>query len=218
MQLTLFNLEDSYSYHYHDYILLEQNKTTYNMLMNQEWNSFILYGKSGSGKTHLAHIWQKLKNAMFIDQYLINTKNDIGNIISNSNAFIIEDIDNIDNELSILHYYNYIKENKKLLLMTCSIAPKLLNYHIKDLKSRILHTMSAKLANPDEELLKIMLIKLFTDKQIHIELKVINYILNNTERSFQNLSNIVKCIVRDLPHYNNGVTIPFVKSIIEKND
>ena len=218
MQLTLFDLEDTYSYHYHDYILLEQNKETYNMLMNQNWNSFILYGKSGSGKTHLAHIWQKLKNAAFIDQNLINTEEDIGNIISNNNAFIIENIDNINNELSILHYYNYIKENKKLLLMTSSTAPRFLNYSIKDLKSRILHTMSAKLANPDEELLKIMLIKLFADKQIHIELKVINYILNNTERSFQNLSNIVKCIDRELPYYNSGVTIPFIRSIIGKND
>ncbi|MGN7619019.1 MAG: chromosomal DNA replication initiator [Ehrlichia sp.] len=219
MQLTLFDVEDSHSYHYHDYILLEQNRETYNMLMDQQWYSFILYGKSGSGKTHLTHIWQKLKNATFINQNLINAnEKDIGNVISSNNAFIIENIDNINNELSILHYYNYIKENKKLLLMTSSIPPRFLNYHIKDLKSRMLETMSAKLANPDEELLKIMLIKLFADKQIHIELKVINYILNNTERSFQNLSNIVKCIDRELPYCNSGVTIPLVRSIIGKND
>ncbi|GAT77022.1 chromosomal DNA replication initiator-like protein [Ehrlichia ruminantium] len=218
MQLTLFDLEESYSYNYHDYILLEKNHETYNMLMNQQWSSFILYGKSGSGKTHLAHIWQKLKNAIFIDHDLINTGKGIENVISSSNAFIIENIENISNESSTLHYYNYIKENKKVLLMTSSIAPRFLNYKIKDLKSRMLYTMNAKLANPDEELLKIMLIKLFVDRQIHIELKVINYILNNTERSFQSLSNIVKCIYRELPYYNNGVTIPFVKSIIGKNE
>ncbi|QXK92143.1 chromosomal DNA replication initiator [Neoehrlichia mikurensis] len=213
-QLKLFDLPYSKSYQYHDYILLDQNKYTYNILMNYDWNCFILYGKSGSGKTHLAHIWQKLKNASFINQEPIAKTM---HIIHNSNAFIIEDIDKIKDEPWILHCYNYARENNKLLLMTSSISPKSLNCNLKDLKSRILSAISGGLANPNEELLKIMLIKLFTDHQLHINLKIINYILNNTERSFKNLRNIVSCIDKELSNKINGITISFIKWIIKKN-
>ncbi|MEH0831501.1 P-loop NTPase family protein [Anaplasma bovis] len=213
-QLKLFDVKEGHSYQCSDYILLEDNKHTYNLLMNNDtWNCFLLYGKPGSGKTHLAHIWQELKRAVFITYDVISSSI---NAIYRSNAVIIEDIDSPIDESWVFHCYNYAKEIGRPLLMTSSTPPNHIDYKLKDLKSRIVSTMSASLADPTEELLRIALVKLFTNLQMHTDAKTINYILNNTERSFKKISDIVNLIYTELPGSASGVTIPFVRSILRR--
>ncbi|AAV86390.1 chromosomal DNA replication initiator [Anaplasma marginale str. Dawn] len=214
-QLKLFDTQEVHSYQCSDYILLDHNRHTYNLLMNTySWGCFVLYGKSGSGKTHLAHMWQKLRKASFICHGQV-----IGEAIGTireSSAVIIEDIDNLRDESWVLHCYNFAREAGKPLLMTSSLPPHMLNYQLKDLESRIVSAMSASLADPDEELLRIMLVKLFTDRQMHIDVRTVNYILNNVERSFKKLSDVVNLIDTELPTNARGVTIPFVRSVIRR--
>ena len=210
-------MQEVHSYQCSDYVLLDHNRHTYNLLMNSDsWSCFVLYGKSGSGKTHLAHMWQKLRRANFIDHD--QTLNEAIGIIRESSAVIIEDIDSLKDESWVLHCYNFSREAGKPLLMTSSLPPSRLNYQLKDLGSRIVSAMSASLADPDEELLRIMLVKLFTDRQMHIDIRTVNYILNNVERSFKKLSGVVNLIDTELSTNTRGVTIPFVKSVIRRSD
>jgi len=105
-----------------------------------------------------------------------------------------------------------MKENNKRLLITSSISPKELNFQLRDLSSRILSTASAKILPASEELLKIMLIKKFADKQLKVDLKMINYILTRIERSFYGISKIVEEI--DNKAIGANITIPFVNSML----
>lgn len=207
MQLNLFN-NKHVDYNQKNYIVLNENKEIYNLISNDiSWRSIILFGPKGSGKTHLAHIWQSINNAIFIQ---------VNNFISDirySDAFILEDIENIKNEEILLHCYNYIKENNKRLLMTSSISPKELNLKLKDLKSRLLSTINIKILPPSEELLKVMLIKRFSDKQFKIDLKVINYILARIERSFCSVANMIEKI--DNESVRGKITIPFIISLLK---
>ena len=215
-QIKLFDVQEMHSYQCSDYIVLESNRHTYNLLMNSDmWSCLVLHGAHGSGKTHLAHLWQKLKKACFLE---LASMAETIKTIRCSTAIIIEDINKIRAEEWLLHCYNYAKENSKPLLMTSSVAPNKLNYKLKDLESRILAAISAKLADPNEELLRIMLVKLFTDRQLHIDIKTINYILNNVERSFKKLSDVVSVIDNELTNTSGGVTIPFVRSIIRRTE
>ncbi|MGN7661292.1 MAG: chromosomal DNA replication initiator [Anaplasma sp.] len=214
-QLKLFDMQEVHSYQCSDYVLLDYNRHTYNLLMNTDsWDCLVLYGKSGSGKTHLAHMWKKLRRASFVSPEQIN---ETINTIRESSAVIVEDIDNLQDESWMLHCYNFSRENGKPLLMTSALPPQRLKYRLKDLKSRIVSTTSASLADPDEELLRIMLIKLFTDRHIHIDIRTVNYILNNVERSFKKLSDTVNLIDTELPTRTKGVTIPFVRSIVRRD-
>ncbi|WP_341821114.1 DnaA ATPase domain-containing protein [Wolbachia endosymbiont (group A) of Myopa testacea] len=209
MQLNLFNNNQA-DYSRQNYIILDENKHIYNSVIEDlSWKSLILFGPKSSGKTHLAHIWQSINDAIFIN---------VNNFISEirySDAFILEDVQNIKDEEMLLHCYNYMKENDKKLLITSSISPKKLNFKLRDLSSRILSTISVKILPASEELLRIMLIKRFSDKQLKIDLKVINYILARIERSFYSIDKIIEKI--DNESIGSNVTVPFISTLFKKD-
>ncbi|NUY39146.1 chorismate synthase [Wolbachia endosymbiont of Litomosoides brasiliensis] len=209
MQLNLFN-NNHVDYSRQNYIVLDENKRIYNAVINDlSWKCLLLFGPKGSGKTHLAHIWQSINNAIFINV------NDFIGEIGNSDAFILEDMQDIQDEAMLLHCYNYMKENNKRLLITSSTSLKRLNFKLKDLSSRILSTISVKIPSASEELLRIMLMKRFSDKQLKINLKVINYILARIERSFCSVTKIIEKM--DDRSMGSNVTIPFVSTLLKKD-
>jgi chromosomal replication initiation ATPase DnaA len=210
VQLNLFN-NGQVNYCQQNYIVLDENKHVYNSVINDlSWKCLILFGPRSSGKTHIAHIWQSIHNAIFIN---------VNNFVSDirySDAFILEDIQNTQDEEMLLHCYNYMKENNKRLLITSSVSPKELDFKLKDLSSRILSTISIKILPASEELLRIMLIKRFSDKQLKIDLKVINYILTRVERSFCSVNRIIEKI--DSKSMGSSITIPLISSLLKNQE
>lgn len=207
MQLSLFEHQESYAHE--DYIILAGNKCAHDFIVNDKtWGCLILYGPSGSGKTHLAHIWQKLNKAVFIDL------NNFISAISAGNAFILEDIEKIQNEVLFLHCYNYAKENGKKLLLTSSLIPNAMNFRLNDLKSRILSTISVGITLESEELLRLLLVKQLTDRQLQVSPRIIDYILTQSERSLRRIRHIVDAIDKKSMYRSTGITIPFVRSIL----
>ncbi len=209
VQLNLFN-NDQVDYCQQNFIILDENKQIYHSVVDDlTWKCMILFGPKSSGKTHLAHIWQSVNNAIFIN---------VNNFVSEirySDAFILEDIQDIKDETMLLHCYNYMKENNKRLLMTSSISPKKLNFKLRDLSSRILSTITVKISPASEELLRIMLIKRFSDKQLKVDLKVIDYILARIERSFCSVNKVIEKI--DSESMGSNITIPFISTLLKKS-
>ncbi|WCR58562.1 DnaA ATPase domain-containing protein [Wolbachia endosymbiont of Ctenocephalides felis wCfeJ] len=209
MQLNLFN-NNQIDYCQQNFIVLDENKHVYNSVIGDPfWKCLILFGPKGSGKTHLTHIWQSVNNAIFIN---------VNNFVSEmrySDAFILEDIQNIQDEAMLLHCYNYMRENDKRLLITSSTSPKRLNFRLKDLSSRILSTTNVKIPPASEELLRIMLIKRFSDKQLRVNLRVIDYILARIERSFCSVNKIIEKI--DNESMGSNITIPFINTLLRKD-
>ncbi|MDR0288709.1 MAG: chorismate synthase [Rickettsiales bacterium] len=209
VQLNLFNNNQA-DYSRQNFIILDENKHVYHSVIDDlSWKCLILFGPKSSGKTHLAHIWQSMNDAIFIN---------VNNFISEirySNAFILEDIQNVQDEAMLLHCYNYMKENNKRLLITSSTSPNKLNFKLKDLSSRILSTISIKIPSASGELLRIMLMKRFSDKQLKIDLKVIDYILARVERSFYSISEIIEKI--DDESMGSNVTLPFISALLKRD-
>jgi chromosomal replication initiation ATPase DnaA len=209
-QLNLFK-NSLVDYSQHNYIVLNENKSVYDLITNNlSWQCLLLCGPRSSGKTHLSHIWKAVNNAIFIN---------INNFISDmrySNAFILEDIHSIQDETSLLHCYNYMKESNKKILLTSLASPYELNFKLRDLNSRILSTTSTQIPPASEELLRIMLIKRFTDKQLKVDLKVVNFILKRIERSFYSVNRIIEEI--DNKSVGTSITIPFISSVLREMD
>ena len=114
----------------------------------------------------------------------------------------------------MLHFYNLIEEKKGYLLLTSLIAPKLWKISLPDLKSRILSSIAVKIKKPNDQLLSSVLVKLFVDKQILIDKKIIKFIVYRSERSFANLENIVNKIDKQSLITKKKININFVKKLI----
>ena len=225
IQLSL-NLKKKKIYEKDDFLVSNSNKEAYRLINSwPEWRSrkIIIFGDSGTGKTHLSKIWENKTSAIILNLNKLK-KIKFESFFQKKNIFIIENIsgffDKINKkeknnlEKKLLHFYNLIEEKKGYLLLTSLIAPKLWKISLPDLKSRILSSIAVKIKKPNDELLSSVLVKLFVDKQILIDKKIIKFIVYRSERSFANLENIVNKIDKQSLITKKKININFVKKLI----
>jgi chromosomal replication initiation ATPase DnaA len=172
-------------------------------------NMLLLHGKHNAGKSHLAYIWQLKSNAKHISpEHIANT--------DNSANIVLEDIDLICNQLDteIFHLINRFYNSNSSILFTSTLPAQYLDIKLPDLRSRLNALPEVSIGMPDEELLKAVLIKLFTDKQIRIDLEVINFIISRIDRSFDAIHDIVNKIDAKSLQEKRHITIPLIKDLI----
>ena len=75
-------------------------------------------------------------------------------------------------------------------------------------------SISIKIKKPDDKLLSLVLIKLFSDKQILIDKKIIKFIVYRSERSFTNLRMIVNKLDKKSLITKKKINLSFVKELI----
>lgn len=207
----LLNFQHSDSYKDSDFIISLSNLDAYKAIQNHyEWphNRLLIIGEKGSGKTHLMKIWQLKTNAS-----LINEASDLININLYS-SLIVENIEN-HSENTMLEIINLANEHCIPLLLTASVYP---NFKINDLRSRIASTYKQFIKKPDEELMKILLIKQFSDRQIKVDKGVIDYISSNIKKSFIILNDVVNLIDKLSQLQKKKVTKQLVKNVINLLD
>ncbi|MEZ5756810.1 MAG: DnaA/Hda family protein [Emcibacteraceae bacterium] len=161
----------------------------------EHFHCLIIYGPKGCGKTHLCHVWREISNAQILNADDVDK---IDFLSSDNLVYVLEDIDqiidNIDTQHSLLHLYNWVREQGGYLLLTANARPKNWPVSLKDLSSRLLATETVEIKAPDDELLKAIINKQFSDRQIVIRTDVINYLVARTERSFEAVRQLVQKI------------------------
>lgn len=184
---------------------------------DDKFHCLIIYGPDGCGKTHLSHVWQNISNAVLVNLEQLPT---LDFMSGNDFVFVIEDVDNhVDNsqiEESLFHLYNWVKEQGGYLLLTARKRPKLWPLTLADLSSRLLASEVVKIDPPEDDLLRAIIIKQFSDRQIKLADDVINYILPRTERSFEAVRRLVKAIDRLSLVEKKKITISVVRRVLEK--
>jgi chromosomal replication initiation ATPase DnaA len=108
-------------------------------------------------------------------------------------ALAIEDLDRgIADERIFFHLLNLTKEKGHALLATSRNAPGDLHVALPDLRSRLRALPMVRIDPPDDEILKAVLVKLFTDRQLTPEPHVITHLALHMERSFEAAINVVE--------------------------
>lgn len=151
----------------------------------------VLAGPAGSGKSHLAKIWQEISGAISIHpaQGSGAARN------AESNAVLFEDADRRGfDDTELFHTINTVRENKTTLLMTTRDWPGNWDVTLPDLRSRLKAVTVVEIGEPDDELLTQVLFKLFADRQLILDDKLINYIVTRMERSLDTAQAIVERI------------------------
>lgn len=156
----------------------------------------VLAGPTGSGKSHIAHIWQQKADAK--EASLVDNSDDLVETVKTT-PILIENVDQLlassqANETQLFHLLNSAKEAGSFVLMTARSWPASWKVSLPDLASRIKAATIVEISEPDENLLTQVIFKLFADRQVEIDEKTVNYLVMRMERSLAVASKIVEAM------------------------
>ena len=118
------------------------------------------------------------------------------NFLDINRNIVVDDIDGklktLADEENFLHIYNNLSLTGGNILLLASKAPVQWELKLADLRSRIQASPAIEIRMPDDELIYAVLIKLFSDRQIRIDLRVLEYIVKRIDRSFSSAQRFVE--------------------------
>ena len=145
--------------------------------------SVLVVGPARSGKSHLANVW-RLKTGAGATLPAGTLGLSAVAILQDSKALVVEDIDRgIADQKALFHLLNLARELRTYLLLTSSRAPGDLDIALPDLRSRLRALPVVRIENPDADLLRAVLVKLFNDRQLAVEPHVIGHVALHMDRS-----------------------------------
>jgi chromosomal replication initiation ATPase DnaA len=152
--------------------------------------SQIVVGPAGSGKSHLANVWRRRSGAAVVAAR--NLDEAVVRGFEARPALVVEDIDRgVSSEQILFHLMNLAREKSGALLMTSRAAPGEIAITLPDLRSRLRATSPVQIAPPDESLIRSVLVKLFSDRQLIVEPHVVGYLALHMERSMDAILRVV---------------------------
>ncbi len=155
----------------------------------------MLTGPAGSGKTHLTHVWRERTGASSMPAAAFD-ENAL-RVLDRERAFAIEDLDRgIGEERALFHLLNIAHERGLSILLTSRLAPGELSVGLPDLRSRLRALPLAAVEPPDDPLIEAVLVKLFADRQIHVDPALVEYVMIRIERSMAGAGRAVEAIDR----------------------
>ncbi|MBR2299436.1 MAG: hypothetical protein IJ870_02540 [Alphaproteobacteria bacterium] len=190
-----------------------------------KWPFFalLIFGPHGCGKTHLAHIFAdhinlNLKHPMpigFIQARDIKT-NKVAFIHAQYPCLVVENVTAQVNEEAIFHLFNVYQNEGGFILFTSLYPFARINFKLPDLKSRLNMVPRVPISEPDDEMLEALILKLFTDRGIMISADVLNYIVQNMERSFSYAIKLVEEADALSLSLKRAVTVPLIKEAMHQ--
>ena len=198
------------SYAEKDFVVSDCNRVAFEQVSGwPEWQSLLLIGQAGCGKTHLGHIWMHQAQAELVD-----CKETILKPETLHGHCFIDNIEHADQE-ALFHTINIAKEHHFSLLLSCKKPIKQSDFTLPDLTSRLLALPVAEIENPDDDALMGVMRKQFADRQIHAEDDVMLYALTRIERSFDALNHFIQHIDGAMWRQKKNLTIPFIREALK---
>ncbi len=174
----------------------------------------IIAGPTGSGKSHLGAIWKTMSGARrisAIDLQPVNVPALLGN-----GALLIEDahIPGFD-EAAMFHAINWAAERGGNILITTRLWPDEWQISLPDLISRLKAAPVIELYEPDNALLCMVLVKLFSDRQIPVDAPLVEYLVSRMERSLESAARIVAALDKAALSQKRAITRPLAARVLQ---
>ncbi|MDC0163671.1 DnaA/Hda family protein [Candidatus Pelagibacter sp.] len=184
----LFELDHKKNFNEHDFYVSKSNFYAYNIIDKwPKWEKKILniFGEKFSGKTHLANIFKSKTNALLINANKIDEE--IFKKIKLFENIIIDDFEKNYDEKLIYSIFNLADQDNKYMLINSLIPINEIEFKLPDMISRSKNCLSAKIESPEDDLIFAIILKNFSDRQIKIEKKIIEFIINRIDRSYSKI-------------------------------
>ena len=218
MDQLVFKFPFKTKYFEHDFYVSSNNFSAYQLI--ESWPNWPgkwlnIFGPMGSGKTHLSKILEKkIKRVMIIDETKINDK-----VIQNLNSFDCLIIDGFSNKIEENLLYSILNQTKQLnnfMLINSKSPLKKFEFKLPDLRSRINSFNFIGIDLPTDDLLKVIISKSFSDKQINLNPKITEYIIKNVERSYEKMFKFLSDLDKMSLSSGKSININLIKKVLNK--
>ena len=216
-QQLIFNFPFKRTYLSQDFYISKNNFNAFKLIESwPQWPSrFInIFGPKGCGKTHLANIISSKIRSIIISPKKVDEN--IINKFKTKECLIIDDFDNDIEENLLYSIINLAVQDNKYLIISSPISLKKFKINLKDLNSRFTSFIEVGIDLPTDDLIKVILTKNFSDKQIKISKKNIDYILNNIERSYEKINLFTNAIDTLSLSKSKPINLKLIKDVLQK--
>ena len=185
----IFNFPFKKNYLKQDFYVSKNNFNAYKLIESwPKWPSRLIniFGPSGCGKTHLVNILKSKIQSVILSSD--NVSDEILNTYKTKECLIIDNYNNDISEKILYSIINQAYQDNKYLIISSNISIKKFEIKLLDLKSRFSSFIDIGIELPTDDLIRVILTKNFSDKQIQVSQKNIEYILKNIERSYEKIN------------------------------
>ena len=199
-----------------DFYVSSSNHEAYDFV--NSWPKWIkkiinIYGPKGSGKTHIASL---LKNkTSFIELQSNELDDKIFLKFKSKEALIIENVTEKIPENIFFSLWNVAIQDNKYLLTTSINSLSTYKFKLPDLQSRTKSCISIGIKLPDDNLISVILTKNFSDKQIQIEKKHIDYIIKRIDRSYEKISQFILTLDKYSLKKGSPFSLKLIKEVLK---
>ncbi len=199
-----------------DYYVSPSNQEAYDFI--NSWPRWIkrivnIFGPSGSGKSHLAHILKNKTSCLQINCKEIDDRTYLK--FKTKEALIIENVDEKISEELLFSLWNITLQDNKYLLITSRRAINFYKFKLKDLKSRVNSSLTIGINLPSDDLISVILAKNFSDKQIKVQKKHIDYIIKRIDRSYEKISQFILTLDKYSLKKGSPFSLKLIKEVLK---
>ena len=218
MDQLVFKFPFKTKYFEQDFYVSSNNFSAYQLI--ESWPNWPgkwlnIFGPMGSGKTHLSKILEKkIKRVMIIDETKINNK-----VIQNLNSFDCLIIDAFSNKIEENLLYSILNQTKQLdsfMVINSKFPLKKFEFKLPDLRSRINSFNFIGIDLPTDDLLKVIISKSFSDKQINLNPNITEYIIKNVERSYEKMFKFLSDLDKMSLSSGKSININLIKKVLNQ--
>ncbi len=211
----LLNFKNNKNFNYNDYYVSKSNYYAFQLIEKwPKWEKNILNisGDKFSGKTHLVNIFLNKNKGIKVSDNEINE-----NIFKKFKLYeniIIDDYNNKCDEKLMYSIFNLVDQDNKYLIINSLKPINEINYNLNDLKSRAKNCLFAKIDNPDDELMFAIILKSFSDRQIQIDKKLIDFIIKRIDRSYGKIAHFIYKVDELSLKKKKAIDLKIIKEIL----
>jgi chromosomal replication initiation ATPase DnaA len=217
MSQLIFNFPFTTNYFEEDFFVSSSNFEAYKLIETwPKWPSrnINIYGPTGCGKSHLANILKKKINSFFINASDIS--NNSFALIKLKECLIIDNYENNIEENLLYTIINQTHQSNQYVIINSDQPISSLEIKLEDLKSRLNSFSKITIDLPTDDLIKVVLTKNFSDKQIQIDNKLIDFILKHINRSYEDIFNFIKKIDELSLSTGKSININLIKKVLKQ--
>ena len=215
MNQLVFKFPFKTTYYEKDFFVSSNNFEAYKLIESlPKWpdKKINIYGPSGCGKTHLINILSKKLKLLSVNADKFDEK--IYNLVENFDCIVIENYDKNINENLLYSFINQVLQLNKILIINSLKNIKNFKINLIDLKSRLDSFMEIQINLPTDELIRVIISKTFSDRQIDLNNKNLEFIIKNIERSYEKILKFTRDIDDISLSTGKSININLIKKVL----